>query len=299
MYTLLSLCGGGVRGLIEIAILIAIEDKLKSKNIKLINTIDMLAGTSTGAIIITLLTLGYSAKDILQIYLNQLPNAFQHSWSLDGLLSAKYKIEPLQQLVVKYSKDLKLSSLTKTCFIPSYNITKGKSNYFSNKNNNKDYYLADVILAATAAPTYFPAAIVTDLVSGKINSYIDGGVSANDPTLCALSTIDNKDDVFIISITSGHSSDAQVNTNNWGQLKWVQPLIGILIDANASNSHKVVKKMVKNNYFYFNCPLIKANNSLDDFSKANIDNLLLDVNNYLQTNEVIDMINQVVNKLVT
>lgn len=131
------------------------------------------------------------------------------------------------------------------------------------------------------------------------HTFIDGGTVCNDPTLSALASKNDKTDIFIISITCGHSSDAQVNTSNWGQLKWVQPLIGILIDANASNSHHIIKQIIKDDYYYFDCPLIKANNSLDDFSKVNIDNLLLDVHNYLQDDKVIKMINDIVNKLIT
>ena len=307
MYTILSLDGGGVRGVISISILIAIEQKLKAKNIKLIDKIDMLAGTSTGAIIVVLLILGYDIKDILQMYLLQLPDAFQHSLSLDGLLAPKYQIAPLQQLVSKYAKDLKWSSLTKSCLIPTYNITKGQPHMFSTVDKAKDYYLTDIILAATAAPTYFTPAKVVDLVTGNSSMYLDGGVVANNPTMCALTEaikINSKLDYFIISISCGHSNDAETNTANWGQLKWIQPLVGILIDANVAATNHIAKIIAeasgKTDQFYrFDCPLIKADGSLDNFSKINIDNLLIDVNNYLQTSVVQSMIDDVVNKLDT
>ena len=92
----------------------------------------------------------------------------------------------MQQLVGKYAKDLKWSSLTKTCLIPSYDISKGKPHIFTTVDKNKDYYLSDVILAATAAPTYFAPAMVTDLVTGNSSTYLDGGLVFNSPCLCAL-----------------------------------------------------------------------------------------------------------------
>ncbi len=90
---LLSIDGGGIRGIIAAEILLKIEQTLKQHNPKfqrLSDYFDFISGTSTGSILATGLAAGKSAEELLSIYKEKGKEIFtkeQHSWKqlLDGL----------------------------------------------------------------------------------------------------------------------------------------------------------------------------------------------------------------------
>lgn len=110
--------------------------------------------------------------------------------------------------------------------------------------------MRDICRATSAAPTYFEAASVKS-ISGVTYPLIDGGVFANNPTLCAYSevrnAIDNPTaaDMFIVSIGTGsqHASYKNKQAKDWGKIGWIQPVIGFMIAGASETTNYHLEKM--------------------------------------------------------
>ena len=82
---ILALDGGGLRGILTIGILEKIEDILRqrhgnSNGFRLSHYFDLIAGTSTGAIIAAILAKGWTVKDIYQKYMALGEKVFEKSF---------------------------------------------------------------------------------------------------------------------------------------------------------------------------------------------------------------------------
>src|SRR6516164_3241379 len=177
---ILSVDGGGVKGILPIILLVELEKKLLKYNRKIIDCFDYFAGTSTGALLLSLLlTNKYSCQDILDIYLKELPNIFKSSfskylWSLGGWEAPEYSGTNLSTILNKYC-----TPLIKPLIIPTYNIDLGKPHIFIT-NMEDPKLLPQILRGATAAPTFFSPGRVEQY------QYIDGGVVSNNPTMIGL-----------------------------------------------------------------------------------------------------------------
>ena len=224
---ILSIDGGGIRGILPGQILVALEKKLqeRSGNIeaRIADYFDLIAGTSTGGILACLyLCPGkeeperprFSASEAVNLYLKRGDDIFDVSlWqglsSGGGLWDEKYSEDELEKSLEKYFGDLKLSKLLKPCLITSYNIRERKTHFFkqhkAKKSLEDDFLVRDVTRATSAAPTYFEVARVESM-SLTPHPLIDGGVFANNPALCAYAearTLAGKPtakDMFILSL---------------------------------------------------------------------------------------------------
>lgn len=226
---ILSIDGGGIRGILPGQILVALEEKLQRQNgnkeARIADYFDLIAGTSTGGILTCLyLCPGkeeperprFSACEAVNFYLERGDDIFDVSlWqrlsSGDGLWDEKYSEDDLEKYLKAYFEDLKLSELLKPCLITAYNIKRRKTHFFGQhkaKERAKDDFLVrDVARATSAAPTYFEVPRVLNLLSPpEPYPLIDGGVFANNPALCAYAearTFPEKPtakDMFILSL---------------------------------------------------------------------------------------------------
>jgi patatin-like phospholipase/acyl hydrolase len=185
-FQILSLDGGGVRGVFIAAILAAIE---KDLNIKIIDHFDLIAGTSTGGIIAIALGLGLSPVDILEFYRQYGPRIFGNPlrWrSAQWWLRRKYSPAPLQVALRAVFRECAFGESNKRLVIPSYNLGEDDVYIFRTPHMERlrrDYCVPawQVGLATSAAPTYFPACRAVDGMR-----LIDGGVWANNPALVAV-----------------------------------------------------------------------------------------------------------------
>jgi len=197
-FKILSLDGGGVRGYLTIMILENVEKQLNARdNSKkpLGEYFDLIAGTSTGAIIGGLLAIGKSAsevrkiyeKDIKEIFSDSMQNIFPFNKFPLNLFSTKYSNYNLTQKAEEYFEDLTFKDVTTDLLVTSVDITTMtprfyKSDYNSRNASRADEKLSDAIVASASAPTFFP-------VKQKLehsSQLIDGGVVANNPSLIAL-----------------------------------------------------------------------------------------------------------------
>ncbi|XP_077213526.1 patatin-like protein 2 [Tasmannia lanceolata] len=214
LITVLSIDGGGIRGIIPATILSFLElqlQKLDGEDARIADYFDVIAGTSTGGLVTAMLTAPnekerplFSAKDVKAFYLNHSPKIFPQ---IRGPLSSVTMI--LKEICGpkyngKYLHGLVEEKLGKTCLhqtltnvvIPTFDIKRLQPTIFSSyevKNNQfLDAQLSDICISTSAAPTYLPAHYFkTKDDQGNVRDFnlIDGGVAANNPALVAMGEV--------------------------------------------------------------------------------------------------------------
>jgi hypothetical protein len=195
---LLSIDGGGLKGLIPAEALIAIEtqlDALTGQSLPLSDRFDLIGGTSTGAILAVGLALGLKAADLRDFYLKFGKEIF-HKVFLPERFWHTYPSGPLEQhLKDVFGEDTALGSakLRSNILIVSKNVTLGTTWFFTNNPNGKYFAnnrglpLWQIVRASSAAPTYFPPQTISvpdDAGQPQNYEFIDGGVSSyNNPSM--------------------------------------------------------------------------------------------------------------------
>src|SRR2546423_12944580 len=199
---ILSLDGGGVRGVISVAFLERIEATLTAQagaDVRLGDWFDLIGGTSAGAIIATGLALGKSTGELKDIYHQLAPHAFRRSRFRIPFLQPKFDVAGWRREIDAIVGEQTLDSTelctglgivakrvdTASLWIVANNPrapywdTPREGNFIG----NRQYKLINLLRASTAAPTYFePESIpILEKVQGL---FIDGGVSPhNNPAL--------------------------------------------------------------------------------------------------------------------
>jgi len=272
MKKILSIDGGGIRGIIPGQVLVALEKKLQEKTGKesrLADYFDFFAGTSTGGILTCICLCPsendpskarFSAQEAVNLYVENGDDIFSVPFwkkvqSGGGNLDEKYPATKLEEALKRYFGDLRLSQLLKPCLIPSYDIDKRKANFFcqhdfKEKGDEKDFLVREVCRATSAAPTYFETAMVHSM-SGAPFPLVDGGVFANNPALCAYSEVRNAVDqptakeMLIVSLGTGSENKSYPydKAKNWGAIGWIKPVIDIMMAGAAEVTHYHLLKM--------------------------------------------------------
>ncbi|XP_062157794.1 patatin-like protein 2 isoform X2 [Alnus glutinosa] len=213
--TVLSIDGGGIRGLIPGTILSFLESELQldGEDARIADYFDVIAGTSTGGLITAMLTAPneknrplFAAKDIKDFYLNHSPRIFpQKSFPLfshvtkivKALSGPKYDGKYLHNIIREKLGSLRLHQTLTNVVIPTFDIKRLHPTIFSSyevkKNPSIDALLSDICIATSAAPTYLPTyCFKTKDAEGKVLRefhLIDGGVAANNPALLAMGEV--------------------------------------------------------------------------------------------------------------
>ena len=198
MVTILSIDGGGIRGIIPAGILTEMERILQEKTdndrVRLADYFDMIAGVSTGGIISALLLHPhrYGAQRALQLYVEHGRDMFDGTFAKGGplgLLWKKYRSEALERKLAEELGECKLSDVSTHCLIPAYDIVANEAVFFTRFDAgvaDRDYFLKDVARATSAAPTYFNPAVVMPVSGATTRTLVDGGVFANNPVMLAI-----------------------------------------------------------------------------------------------------------------
>jgi uncharacterized protein len=180
---ILSIDGGGMKGILPAVYLKRIEQQLGSP---IHEFFDMICGTSTGGIIALGLAAGISASDISDLYLKKGEKIFPKNLLTNQLLTAKYSNKQLLALLKETLGNKRLDDANTMLCIPSIEHHKAEPKVFKTP-HHKDYildgcrFMWEVALATSAAPLYFPAAEI-----GESECKIDGGLWANNPLLVAI-----------------------------------------------------------------------------------------------------------------
>lgn len=247
-FKILSIDGGGIKGVFPAYYLALIEQELAKREdgkTKIKDHFDLITGTSTGGIIALALSFGIPAREIYDMYLQNSEKIFGYKKSFLGqLFNSAHERDFLEKLVRDKFKeyfngeDPKLKDCLTDVAIPIYDLIKGnpsvlKSPYHPNfkRDLHIPAYLA--AMATSAAPTYFNpySEDYLDLegMERPFRNKVDGGIMANNPTIIgileALKAFGRKlEDLEILSLGTGYKkfTEGDSERKEWGLLYWMK-----------------------------------------------------------------------------
>jgi patatin-like phospholipase/acyl hydrolase len=250
-FQILSLDGGGLRGMFSAAVLARLEEDL---DVRIVDHFDLIAGTSTGGIIALGLGLGMSPRQILQFYTDHGPRIFRdRSWlrGMRHLLRAKYSAAPLRAALTEVLGDRTFGESTKRLLITSYNIGAEDVYLFRTPHLptlTRDWRerAVDVAMATAAAPTYLPG---MPLDGARL---VDGGIWANNPVMVALTEAVGPLDMPLDAIrvfSVGTTTDLPRRSrrlDRGGLLPWARDAVEVLMRAQSESATKQVRHFLSN-----------------------------------------------------
>lgn len=255
---LLSIDGGGIRGIIAAKVLLRVEEILCTPETPwncLADYFDFIGGTSTGSILAAGLARGMKVKDLLELYLDRGETIFTKNWLLARFWS-RYTAQPLEKELRRVFGNMTLGSdeLQTLLLIVAKNVTTANNWFFVNSRYNKFYdinqglELWHLIRASTAAPVFFPPHYFK--IDGRPYEFIDGGVSMfNNPAFqlfleatkrdYGIGWETGKDNVLLISVGTGFRQQTIPlgRARTYSLLDWAQYSVSTFIeDANAQQN---------------------------------------------------------------
>jgi uncharacterized protein len=291
---ILSIDGGGMRGIIPALLLQRLEqllgkrlDQRQRPREPLANFFDVVAGTSTGAILAAGLAgcsdgehplaepatlIEFYRKDGAQVFAGErrriwLPApARRIAESMRGFLTPKFATGQ-QRLRKKFEEicgEARLPSAVANLVIPAFTgngpfVFRGGPDW--PEGSQPDYFLRDVLLATTAAPYLFPPARVAAFGQPVMQSFVDGGLFANNPALHAYldarELFGDRRDILLVSL--GTASDFHPidyhKARNWGAYGWLNPQAGLpliqaMMQGHSQDIHRNLQRLIPNPNWY-------------------------------------------------
>jgi len=270
-FKILSIDGGGIRGLIPAKVLADLEEELQRNepDKKLYEHFDLICGTSTGAILAIGIALGIPARELVRFYeenakiifprfvLRCLPRKSRAF--VNAIYSNKKLLKKLKEAYAEANdgKDPLLNDLkTKVC-IPTFNGNDGTINVLKTKHHSeyrRDYKMPayHAAMASASAPVYFPPhtfSFKNELGEGTNVNMIDGGVFANNPSLIGIFEATDKlsisiNDISLLSLGTGQGR--QIIKRTWrpkNLFDWLFPkpkLVDLVLDTQAQITEQYV-----------------------------------------------------------
>jgi uncharacterized protein len=274
----LSIDGGGIRGLIPALVLEEIERRAGRRVHELF---DLIAGTSTGSII----ACGLCAPDplrasqVVALYEEEGPaifsrSIFQRIKSANGLLDEKYDSDALDDALERFLSDKLLSRTSPDLIVPAYDTAEPGPYFFktteARERPAEDFPLSVVARASSAAPTYFEPSEV----DGR--ALIDGGVFAVNPAMSAFAEVlrfQPGAEVVLLSLGTGQRTRRRsfADIKDWGQLEWARPLLDVVFDGiSDAVDFQLRHALGKGRYLRFQVELTRASDDLDDATEENL-----------------------------
>ena len=260
-YRILSLDGGGIRGVLSIHLLKRLEQAYPN----FLDQVDMVAGTSTGGIIALAIAAGKSLDEALSLYIEKGAQVFKDSL-LDDLkdagnaFGAQYSNDGLKSALEDEFDEMTLGDLKKKVVIVSFDLDNSafeasvtrrwKPKIFQNfagKGSDAGEKIVDVALRTSAAPTFFPV----------YQGYIDGGVVANNPSMCALAQAMDDDTgnqslskIALLSVgTGGYPRFLTTEDADWGWTQWARPLLDIMLEGSLEVADYQCRNILGRRYY--------------------------------------------------
>ena len=258
-FHILALDGGGTRGIYTAQLLAKIEQAFGTR---IRTCFDLIAGTSTGAIIAGAAVSNIPMPEIVELFETETPYIFRRRWYRIPLFLSKYPDQKLAQIIAKHLPATSLRNIETPLMITSSEIAKSevhifRSNYSSRDSESvstdKDVNLRDAILASCAAPTFFAPKSVDNFLLA------DGGLWANNPSTVAFTealSVFGKEarEIRMLSVGTGHSVNMYHNRRGWGFITgWGgAKLTSYVMTLQSQASARTAKLLLKENYLRIN-----------------------------------------------
>ena len=293
MINILCINGGGIRGIIPLIIMKKINEYKK-----LLENIDIVSGSSIGALIVCCLVISdknnnykYTIDEIIDKFKLLMNKIFKFSIynyfiTFNGLINSKYDDKLVNEFLYDIFGDIKVKELLKKIIIPCYDINNNKSIIF-NTLEHGDILIRDILRGTIAAPTFFkPHEVIINNISMKL---IDGGIVDNNTSRICLMKYYNylNYDMKIINLGSGYIKP--VNINNYGIINWSYNIINILMNAEINEDINECNNILGKKYLYIDILINKKYYNIDNYN--NIDYYINETNNQINK----DIINKYIN----
>jgi patatin-like phospholipase/acyl hydrolase len=289
-FNVLSIDGGGIRGIIPALVLSEVERRTGRP---ISSLFDLIAGTSTGGIIALGLTKPnkdgapeYRADEIVELYLGKGKRIFSstilHQLSTAwGLLDEKYPAAEVEKVYEEYFRDTRLQDALTNVLVTAFEIQLRSPWFFrstrARTEPDYDFPMRKVARATSAAPTYFEP-LKLEGTGGQEWALIDGGVYANNPTMCALveaRTAFGAEDVLVVSLGTGEPTAGipWKDAKDWGLVGWARPLLDIVFegvsDTVAFQAEELCPSVEgQRRYYRFQVQLPQLKTTIDDIDDA-------------------------------
>lgn len=293
--TILSIDGGGIRGLIPALVLEEIENRTKARIADLFH---LIAGTSTGGILAVGLAVPdeqgrpkFHASDLVRLYEQHGAEIFHKQWwrqKLSWLYGASYSPANLEALLKQFAGDAMLSDAVTGLLVTTWELNTRTAWFFRRAQARiqpeTNHPMRVIARATSAAPTYFPPLHLQGSEPGKNYALVDGGVFANNPGMAAwvdahegVQRTDQK--VFMVSLGTGSADDPITlqTAQGWGKILCAQPIIGVVLDGASDTVEHELGRLLDpksgHTYYRFQTDIPRANRGMDDATTGNLTEL--------------------------
>jgi patatin-like phospholipase/acyl hydrolase len=247
---ILTIDGGGIRGVFPISFLAEIEDRLGRP---IADYFDLIAGTSTGGVIAIGLGLGLTAGELLQHYKEFGASIFparRVTGNLRRLIRAKYSLGPLRSVLTGAFGARRLGDSRKRLLIPALDLAAERVYVYKTAHHPKivgddEIAAVEVALATVAAPTYFPIHLAGD------GAYVDGSFWAGNPLAIAvveaIGVLDwRRDDIRALSLgcTFVRLDVATEKRVSLGASYWGARLADVFLTAQSSGAMAMANTLI-------------------------------------------------------
>ncbi|MGB1111380.1 MAG: patatin-like phospholipase family protein [Gammaproteobacteria bacterium] len=296
--TILSLDGGGVRGAISCAFLKKLETKLGKS---LFDSFDLFSGTSTGGLIaMNVAAAQATAAQCLKTYAPETSRRIFDASIFDDILpmqnQPKFDGDGKREVLQELFGERRLSDAKKPLLVTAYDVVNRRAVVFKStggsdgKNNPSLIEIGD---ATSAAPTYFPTVETADHPARWL---VDGGLAANDPSMCALSEAIRLgyklENIRMLSIGTGVPTRNAYRpeklgraSQDWGGIGWLSNgLIDHLFAGNTSMAAYHCRQLLGDRFIKINGPLDGVSDDLDATSQGNYDAMVRLGNRWFRRN---------------
>ena len=292
---ILSIDGGGARGLIPSLLLSVIEKRcgeLLGAPRPIHQLFDVIAGASTGAVVTVLLTKPEpaSCEQLVTLYEKHASNFFYASFwhrlvTLNGWIGPKYPSSSVAKTLQQFVGDApELKDALQEIVIPIYDMRRRWPRVFvfsrsaAREIPGHNFRMWQVAEAATSAPTYFPSVPLSSVGSTEKHTYypVDGAVFMNNPAAEGLAHAirldqarNRSEDVryLVVSVGTGYHDEPLSRTKaaHWGRLGWAIPLLDVVGESQAEATAMVMTQVLGENFVRLQ-PILKQEIALDDCS---------------------------------
>lgn len=286
-FTILSMDGGGIRGVITAQFLVQLEQELGRP---IFDAFDYFAGTSTGALIALHLAVNKAtAQDCLNLYSLDNGRRIMDKSVWDRMLpienEPKYDGVGKRQVLTEVFRNARLMEAKKPVLVTTYDIVRREAAVFKSEggsNVDERTTVVEVADATSAAPTYFPT---VKTASDPPRWLVDGGLAANNPAACALAEAlrsgYSPDAIRIVSIGTGtptrdadKGDDMGRASQKWGAVGWItHGLIDHFFAGGSTAVDYLCKQVLGERFVRVNGPLEGALDDLDAVTEGNLNNL--------------------------
>ena len=266
-FKVLSIDGGGVRGVIPATILAAIEEQ--KSGTRTCDLFDLIAGTSIGGVLALALVkpksqksqeAEYSAAELIDLFMKQADQIFDKR-RLGGIYGPRYKARTIQKLLKRYFGDMSFENALKPVLVTAYELEQRLAMVFyslhaqtpDDSGHEHRFLMRDLARATSAAPTYYAPARIKSLKNRTRLALVDGGVFANNPAMCAYvearKFLDKQGDsqrpILVATVGTGqwHPGLAYEKAKSWGYVGWGMHGLNVIFDGVSDNVEYLLGKL--------------------------------------------------------